>query len=737
MPDHVRHRAARKTRAPRDGEPAELPWTGERLVASARGDFVAEHLHRYSLAVEFAKEADVLDVACGAGYGSAFLAKVARRVIGVDCDAPTVSFASRNYRARNLRFLEGRAEKLPIPSGSVDLVVSFETLEHLKDHGAAMREIKRVLRPGGRLLISTPDRKPYREASGKLNPFHVRELELKSFGTLLSKHFKNVTMGYQKTATGSWIAPFDSLPSASFEYSGDFSATRRVTAGSNAPYLIAFASDSSVPSLPASLFNSTQELQASLRALEKDRAELTVWAQTLEAEIRKANEALSEQAALLAERTAWAKSLETELRSTQSSFAQLNEEYVKRTAWAQNLEAQLQQARVAHAEQTNLVAERTAWAQALEADLTKAHEVLTEQAALLSERTAWAQSLEAELQSAQSSVAELNKEHGKRAASVEALEVQLKSAHAAMAEQGQLDAERTGLVKSLERELIATRESVSALRQQSDEHSRCVRLLEADLDKERTSLVASCKLSDERSAWARSLEIDISEIRLALNEQINIISERTARAQALEAELKAALDDRSRLQQDLEQRDGWANQLEADLKGIQASHAQLELTSELVRLTLDHLAGLIIDPGRLSESDRVHFEQPDGSEVTSDSTTTPSEAALIEQCAGILADLHGDIAENAAAARDARGVAVEARIRAESAESLVRELTCALENAQGEVDLLLDRERLHAQRELEFSSEVLSLRRQLDRYESNTACRLIARAIDNFRSHST
>src|SRR5688572_26846827 len=118
--------------------PAQV-WTGERLVTTLGGDLVAEHLHRYALAREWAPGREVLDLACGEGYGSALLADVARSVTGVDVDPSAVAHAAAKYPRSNLRFLSGSATAIPLPDAAVDLAVSFETIEHLADHESMIR----------------------------------------------------------------------------------------------------------------------------------------------------------------------------------------------------------------------------------------------------------------------------------------------------------------------------------------------------------------------------------------------------------------------------------------------------------------------------------------------------------------------------------------------------------------------------------------------------------------------
>src|SRR5208282_1491457 len=140
---------------------SQLPWTGERYVPQVTGEIQLEHVHRYLLAREYAKDKDVLDIASGEGFGSAILASAARNVVGVDIAAEAVRHATVRYQRDNVQFRQGSCAEIPLANNSIDLVISFETIEHLDEHKAMMAEIKRVLRPEGVLIISSPDKKEY------------------------------------------------------------------------------------------------------------------------------------------------------------------------------------------------------------------------------------------------------------------------------------------------------------------------------------------------------------------------------------------------------------------------------------------------------------------------------------------------------------------------------------------------------------------------------------------------
>jgi SAM-dependent methyltransferase len=167
--------------------------TGERLVPEVqRGELVhAEHLARYRFAAGLARGRRVLDAACGEGYGSALLASAgAASVTGVDIDEATVVRARERY---GLGFEVADVASLPFREGSFDLIVSFETIEHLGDPEAAVAELSRVLAPAGVLIISTPNKHEYLVP----NEFHVREFTHEEFVDLLGERFAVVRVLFQ------------------------------------------------------------------------------------------------------------------------------------------------------------------------------------------------------------------------------------------------------------------------------------------------------------------------------------------------------------------------------------------------------------------------------------------------------------------------------------------------------------------------------------------------------------
>ena len=256
------------TSDPPDSTPSTLEFTGERFVpeieADFAGDITTEHLHRYLIARELASGKVVLDIACGEGYGSAMLAGVGSRVIGVDISEEAVAHARSKYANENLEFLEGRADEIPLPEGSVDLVVSFETIEHHDKHAEMIAEIHRVLRPEGLLIISSPDKREYSDVPGYSNPFHVKELYLEEFTALLGQHFRNVAILGQRLCYGSVIASDQADEAFSSFFAQDGAFTRE--GGIPRPvYFVAVAANNRLPVLGPSFYEINVQRSAAVR----------------------------------------------------------------------------------------------------------------------------------------------------------------------------------------------------------------------------------------------------------------------------------------------------------------------------------------------------------------------------------------------------------------------------------------------------------------------------------------
>ncbi|MDI9257681.1 class I SAM-dependent methyltransferase [Flavobacterium sedimenticola] len=238
-----------------------MSWTGERLETYIYTRDAVEHLHRYSLLTPYIADKTVLDIACGEGYGSAIMSKTAARVYGVDIDADTVTKAQAKYKRENLSFQEGSAAAIPLQDHSVDVVVSFETIEHHDKHREMLSEIKRVLKPSGMLIISTPDKLYYSDARNFKNKFHVKELYKQEFVDLIAAHFANLQLLTQEYVNGNSLIQDDASEKIAI-FTGNYSEVQ--TQHIPPLYLIAIAADVEFARQKASLFDGNSFVNAEI-----------------------------------------------------------------------------------------------------------------------------------------------------------------------------------------------------------------------------------------------------------------------------------------------------------------------------------------------------------------------------------------------------------------------------------------------------------------------------------------
>ncbi len=145
------------------------------------------HLVRYKFVTGFLKPTDeVMDIACGTGYGTRMLSDYCKHVIGVDISQDQVDYARKNYGGS---FYQGNILNI---HKQFDIIVSFETIEHMsKEEGLlAVENLKKCLKPGGILFMSTPKKLPEEELSQGRREFHKYEYTYEEFNSLLGKFFE-------------------------------------------------------------------------------------------------------------------------------------------------------------------------------------------------------------------------------------------------------------------------------------------------------------------------------------------------------------------------------------------------------------------------------------------------------------------------------------------------------------------------------------------------------------------
>jgi GT2 family glycosyltransferase/SAM-dependent methyltransferase/glycosyltransferase involved in cell wall biosynthesis len=226
--------------------------TGERFARTvSETEVELEHVHRYRAAAAICYRKRVLDAASGEGYGTAMLAASGAQVVGLELDKMTVEAARLRYPG--LDFRQGDVTRLPFDDAEFDVITSFETLEHVPDPHTALDEFRRVLKPDGVLVISTPERGVYNRHLAEPNRFHLYEMGREEFRRELENRFRYVSFYGQRVVFGSlFVAPMGGrLETARREPSG---AIIEQNSFDSAMYLIAACSNARPPELPQGLY---------------------------------------------------------------------------------------------------------------------------------------------------------------------------------------------------------------------------------------------------------------------------------------------------------------------------------------------------------------------------------------------------------------------------------------------------------------------------------------------------
>ncbi|HSH55351.1 MAG TPA: class I SAM-dependent methyltransferase [Candidatus Limnocylindrales bacterium] len=176
-----------------------LEDTGERMIPAYHKSHMiyGEHIVRYQAAIELVKGKTVLDIASGSGYGVNLLGTMAAKVYGVDVNSDAIAYAKKNYGNEKTEFILGDGTRIPLDDNSIDVVVSFETIEHIENYRTFMSEVKRVLRSDGLFILSTPNDSEFPET----NHFHIHEFERKELENLVRNYFSKTKQYYQ----GTWL----------------------------------------------------------------------------------------------------------------------------------------------------------------------------------------------------------------------------------------------------------------------------------------------------------------------------------------------------------------------------------------------------------------------------------------------------------------------------------------------------------------------------------------------------
>ena len=381
-----------------------IEFTGERVIpGQVDTDLWNEHFARYAFAARLARGKRVLDMGCGAGYGSAELAKHASKVTGLDVSSEAVSYAREHFPAGNVEFLESSAAAVPCPDQCFDLIVAFEVIEHLAEWRRLLEEARRLMAPGGQFIVSTPNKSYYqatRAVSGP-NPYHAHEFEFDEFREALAEFFPHTTLFFENHSDGIVFQAIGSTAATAADLRMEVSAPDPA----KAHFFIAVCAMMPLMGAPTFVYlptaaNVLLEREEHIQKLEVELQKKDEWLAKEKGAHQQLNELHTAVDAELKKRTAWGLDLDKQLQVTWKTN-EIQKQAQKEMAEGYELELRRVEAELKEKIAWGLSTKEDLEKQLAVAfgDLSKAVELLHQNEELVEERTKWAQSLNTEVAS--------------------------------------------------------------------------------------------------------------------------------------------------------------------------------------------------------------------------------------------------------------------------------------------------------------------------------------------------
>lgn len=168
----------------------------KRKVFWALRDNISRQMNeaRYNFVSKYLKDRLVLDLGCGPRKEAYIFSENSQRVIASDISVKAVLYAKKHFLRRNLSYIAMDACEIAFKDNSFDVVVSLEVIEHLLDYHKFLKEVKRIIKPQGLCIFSTPHKRPIgvNPKDAVINPHHLKEFMLDEFKDILHKYFSNV-----------------------------------------------------------------------------------------------------------------------------------------------------------------------------------------------------------------------------------------------------------------------------------------------------------------------------------------------------------------------------------------------------------------------------------------------------------------------------------------------------------------------------------------------------------------
>ena len=476
-------------------------FTGERFLPGINDTKLEiEHYQRYLSVQRFVRDKIVLDAACGEGYGSDILAKYAKKVIGIDLDNETINRAKTKYKSRdNLIFQQGNIEKLKIEDCSIDIVISFETIEHVSEETQKnfLNEIDRVLKDDGIMVMSTPNKRIYSDLHNYNNEFHIKEFYHKDFLEFLHEKFQYVKLYNQS------FKVFSVIDSCNGEDDDITYYSRNRNYNSDGKYYIAVASHKEVDkgSLSCLYVDNQNEYEENIERiliLQKEQENRNLHIQRLDKELRNREIMIQELQKENSDRNEHIKKLDGEI-------IMLQKEEENRNLHIQKLDKELQNREITIQELQKENSNRNEHIKKLDGEIL----VLQKEE---ESRNLHIQKLDKELQNREITIQELQKENSNRNEHIKKLDGEILIL--------QKEEESRNLhIQKLDKELQSREITIQDLQKENSDRNEHIKKLDNEIEKNNEIIRSLQRENADRNSHIIHLDIVIEQNNQVIEQQ--------------------------------------------------------------------------------------------------------------------------------------------------------------------------------------------------------------------------
>ena len=483
-----------------------MKFTGERFIPGiCNEELTSEHMNRYWFAASMVKGMRVLDIACGSGYGSMMLHENAVSVDGVDISEEAIAFCREMYQAETLHYHVGSVDAIPLPDGSMDAVVSFETLEHVSAETqlAFMQEIRRVLVPGGLLMISTPNKAIYDERGE--NDFHVHELAPDDFETLLKQNFRNVEVYGQMSEICNLIVT---------NHEGN-SLVSKGPAVENCEYLVAVCSDGELPAAPRAamlrLDNPLRKLRAWASENNNRIEELSAWGKSQDKQIAERDATIRELSSENEKLSAWGKSQDAQIAGRDATIRELNSENEKLSAWGKSQDEQIAERDATIRELSNQNEKLSEWGKSQDAQIAERDATIQKLSSENEKLSAWGKSQDVQIAERDETIRKLSSENEKLSEWGKSQDEQIAERDATIQELSSENEKLSEWGKSQDAQIAERDATIQKLSGENEKLSEWGKSQDAQIAERDATIRELSSENEKLSEWGKSQDAQIAE----------------------------------------------------------------------------------------------------------------------------------------------------------------------------------------------------------------------------------